>query len=115
MKPELIVEALNSYVEKERLSLGLKSSIGHFILHRTIDTNPTFKAYKTYKATLWYVVAKKKLPIIQTEVTGKVLNGQEEKMIEELNKELLIKLFDIINKKLIDNIIKGNIEFYETT
>ena len=66
---------------------------GFFVLHREIIPHPTFKAYKTYKANIWYVINKEKYNAISVEITDKVLDGQEENMNRRLYIELINKLF----------------------
>ena len=54
MTGEDIIEALNRNIESKRREDKI-NAVGHLVLLRTIKINPTFKAYKTYEAIIYFV------------------------------------------------------------
>lgn len=88
MRSEDIVEGLNQQLKREREE-KFKNVKGLFVLQRNVDINESFKVYKTFTATLWYVQNKKKYMIFQEVVTGRYLTGEEEKALRELNIKLI--------------------------
>lgn len=78
-----IVEGLNQYVEEK-----FGNNSGYFIVHKTIEINPTVKAYKTYSTEVWYVnhKSKQKLSVIKVNATSKVTTDAEEaRVISKMN------------------------------
>ena len=106
MKAEDIVEGLNRHIEDKRSERGI-SSKGHLVLQRIIEPHPTFKAYKTYKAILWFVKGKNKYIIIKVSHSDKVLDGQEESMCQHINTELCRLIFNWIGSSFYEEVIKG--------
>ena len=75
IKTEDIVEAINIDLKECRNQLGLQVK-GHFILQRNIETDSSFKAYKTYSIKLWYFKTKTKMDIVlEDKVTENVFNN----------------------------------------
>lgn len=105
MKTEDIIDGLNKSIESIRKESNISTN-GFFVLHKEILSHPTFKAYKTYKANIWYVINKKKYNVISVEITDKVLDGQEENMNRRLDIELTNKLFSLLYNKF-NEIIQG--------
>lgn len=106
MKTEDIVEALNIQIESKRKSLNIDSS-GHVVIQKIITINPTFKAYKKYSYTLWFVKAGHKYMIVKVQETAKILEGQEETVIRRLNIELSRQIFNLIDSELFKQIVQG--------
>ena len=106
MRAEDIVEGLNRHIEDKRSERGI-SSKGHLVLQRIIEPHPTFKAYKTYKAILWFVKGKNKYIIIKVSHSDKVLDGQEEPMQQYINTELCHLIFNWIGSDFYEAVIKG--------
>lgn len=79
------------------LNLMYEDDKSRFILHKTIDVNPTFKAVKTYKYELWFLKNRKKKLILSEVITDTVISDKhEEKLISELNTTLIVKLFTLM-------------------
>lgn len=107
MKVEEIIEGLNRYIEHERSTIGLNQK-GHFVLQKIIKPHHTFKAYKEYTYSLWYIKNRDKHNIITIHNTEKVLNNQEDNILRKMNIDLCINLIKIIhNSNTLDLIIKG--------
>lgn len=104
---EDIINIFSSYIvelRKER-SISGKSSI---ILQRYTEINPKFRAYKTYKATIWLSKPKEKCRLDTIEYTAKVSLDNEEKQSEIFNGMVLLALFKLSNSKSFDNILNDS-------
>lgn len=100
MKAEDIIEGLNQFIESKREAAGIRVK-GFFVLQREIIPNPTFKAYKEFKATLWYVKGSKRDRVIVVNITKKAVDiSSEESVTREVNKELSIKLFELVSTNI---------------
>lgn len=106
MRAEDIIEGLNRHIEDRRSERGI-SSKGHLVLQRVIEPHPTFKAYKTYKAVLWFVKGKDRYIVISLSHSAKVLEGQEESMQQYINTELCRLIFNWICSDFYEAVIKG--------
>ena len=109
MKAEDLVEALNIHMIQTRRSNNIESK-GHLVLQRNIQENSVFKAYKTYLYTLWFVVNRKKYKVFTVSLTNKVLDGQEEGMIKDMDNRLCISLFELLDTEYYKQILKD--EYY---
>ena len=106
MKAEDIIEGLNLHIESKRKCKDIKTT-GHLVLQREIVPNPSFKAYKTYKYTLWFTKRGKSYKVIVLEHIEKVLDGQEENMNRKMNIMLSNMIFDWIGSKFYEEIVQG--------
>ena len=106
MKAEDIVEGLNRHIEDRRSQRDI-SSKGHLVLQRVIEPHPTFKAYKTYKAVLWFVKEKDRHIVISLSHSAKVLEGQKEPMQQYINTELCHLIFNWIGSSFYEEVIRG--------
>ena len=106
MRAEDIVEELNRHIEDRRSERDI-SSKGHLILQRVVEPHPTFKAYKTYKAVLWFVKEKDRHIVISLSHSAKVLEGQKESMQQYINTELCRLIFNWIGSDFYEAVIKG--------
>lgn len=106
MRAEDIVEGLNRHIEDKRSERSIISR-GHLILQRVIEPHPTFKAYKTYKAILWFVKGKNRHIVISFSHSAKVLEGQEESTQQYINTELCHLIFNWIDSSFYEEVIKG--------
>ena len=88
MKIEDIISYFNKQLQDKRVSLN-HTGKGHLVLQRQIFSHSTFKAYKTFKYILWYV-GEITSEIKTFEVTDKVLEGSEDKVLNRLNEDLII-------------------------
>lgn len=108
MKAEDIIEGLNQFIEVKRAILKIKAK-GFFVLQREVIPHPTFKAYKEYISTLWYVKGSKKDKILIASATKKVVDTSSElTATREVNRELSIQLFELIYTD-IDKFIKEDL------
>lgn len=108
MKVENIIEGLNEHIEEKRHKEGIQAK-GHLVLHKVIKPHSTFKVYKTYIFTLWFVNGKKKKEVISISHCAKVLEGQEESIIRDINIELCHHIFNWIGSDFYKKIIKGDL------
>lgn len=113
MKAEDIIEGLNKHIE-DRRKIGNILTRGHLVLQRVITRNPTFKAYKSYEAILWFVKCGKKHRVITVKHTAKVIDGQEESIEREVNIELCHLIFNWIDSDFYRQVIKGEYNGYDT-
>lgn len=107
MKIEDIISYFNKQLQEKRVSLN-HTGKEHLVLQKQIFPHSTFKAYKTFKYILWYV-GEVTSEIKTFEVTDKVLEGSEDKILNRLNEDLIIWLFNLIQSNLYNLILRGNI------
>ena len=106
MKTEDIIEGLNLHIEAKREDKGIKTT-GHLVLQKEITPHSSFKAYKIYKYTLWFVKRGKSHKVMVLQHTAKVLDGQEESMNREMNIRLSNMIFDWIGSNFYKQVING--------
>lgn len=106
MKVEYIIEGLNKHIEDMRKIDNILTR-GHLVLQRVITTNPTFKAYKSYEAILWFVKCNKKYRVVTTKYTAKAIDGHEELIEREVNTELCRLIFNWIGSNFYRQVIEG--------
>ena len=106
MKAEDIIEGLNRSIEDKRDALKINTT-GHLVLQRTVKPHQTFKAYKEYEFVIWFVKGGKKYRVITVKETAKVLDGQEENMLREMNIMLSTSIFNWIGSNSYEAVIKG--------
>ena len=109
MQIEDLIEAFNLIISQYR-KLNNIDSKSHIVLQKNIEYNNTFKAYKTYVRTLWYVNGRNKYIIFKVSHTDKVLDGQEEKIIRAVDMQLAVALFEFMDTEYYDQVRKG--EYY---
>ena len=106
MKAEDIIEGLNLHIETKRKDIGIKTT-GHLVLQKEIKPHSSFKAYKIYKYTLWFTKRGKSYEVMEIQHTAKVLDGQEENMLREMNTMLSTSIFNWIGSDFYEAVIKG--------
>ena len=106
MKVEDIIEGLNLHIETKRKDRDIKTT-GHLVLQKEIMPHSSFKAYKIYKYTLWFVKKGKAYEVIVLEHTEKVLDGEEGNMNRKMKIMLSNMIFDWIGSKFYEVIIQG--------
>ena len=109
MNGEDIIQILNRNIESRRKQDKIEAT-GHLVLLRNITINQSFKAYKTYEATVYFVSKRKKYKVLGCSLTAKVLEGQEERMREDIDTHLLDNIFNFIQTEYYNQIIRG--EYY---
>lgn len=111
MKIEDIIESLNRHIEDKRKKLNLDTKLGHLVLQRTIKPHETFKAYKEYNLTVWFIKGRYKCKVIVVNKVDKVTtDSQEELIMRQINMELCKMIFNLIESDFYEHIIKG--EYY---
>lgn len=106
MKTEDIIEGLNRSIEDKREVLKIKTT-GHLVLQKTVKPHQTFKAYKEYEFVIWFVKGGKKYRVITVKETAKVLDGQEETIMREMNVKLSRLIFNWIGSYFYEQVING--------
>lgn len=111
MKVEDIIEGFNRHIDNKRIALNI-SPKGHVVLQKMSTSHPTFKAYKEYEYIVWFIVGTNKYPLITLKHTAKVINGNEESVIRDINIELSELIFNFIGSTYYEQIIKGEFNGY---
>lgn len=106
MRVEDIIEGLNKHIEYKRELLGV-STTGHLVLQKSSNPHPTFKAYKEYNYSVWFIKRGKKYRVITVNIVDKVLEGKEETMIRRMNIELCTNIFNLIGSEIYNQIVNG--------
>lgn len=106
MKAEDIIEGLNKHIETKREERGIKAT-GHLVLQKEIMPYSSFKAYKVFKYTLWFTNKGKSYKLIMVQHIARVLGGQEEMLLREMNIMLSTSIFNWIGSNFYEAVIKG--------
>lgn len=106
MKVEDIIEGLNLHIEIKRRNNKIDAK-GHLVMQKEIKVNPTFKAYKEYKYTIWFVKNRKSYKVLTIQQTARVIDDYEDAIHKQLNTMLCQSIFDWIGSKYYDEVIKG--------
>ena len=107
MTLEEIVEVLNNNIELSRTAQQLDTNLGHLVLQKTVDVNPTFKSYKKFYLVVWFVRDKKKSKVLSVE--KQTSYSTYDKDMIELDKEFIKHLFNLVgDNSIMDSIIYGN-------
>ena len=106
MQIEDLIEAFNLTISQYRKLHNIDNK-SHIVLQKNIEQNNTFKAYKTYIRTLWYVNGRNKYTVLKCAIIAKVLQEHEESMIKQINRRLLLEIFNLMLSEEFDNILKG--------
>ena len=105
---EDVIESLNKHIETKRLENGIKKDIGHLVLQKEILPHHTFKVYKNYKYTLWFIKNKKSYQVISFQQSHKVLKEIEDNIIKKVNITFIELIFNWINSSSYEEVINGN-------
>ena len=107
MTLEEIVEVLNNNIELSRTAQQLDTNLGHLVLQKTVDVNPTFKSYKKFSLILWFVKNKNNSKVFSIE--KQTSYSTYDKDMIELDKEFIKHLFNLVgDNSIMDSIIYGN-------
>lgn len=113
MKVEDIIEGLNRHIENKRKSLGINPLQGHLVLQKTVKPHSTFKAYKEYNFTIWFVKGRDKFVALMLNHIGRVIDGQEERMIRDMTIRLSEMIFNWIGSDFYEQVVKGEYNGYK--
>lgn len=113
MKLEYIIEGLNRHIDSKRKSANILEG-GHLVLQKIITPNPTFKAYKSYEAILWFVNNSNKYKVLVVNYTAKIVDGQEELVNKELSIQIGLALFNWIGSESYNQVLTGIFKGVET-
>ena len=108
MQIEDITSALNKYLEDKRKleKLDIK---GHFVVKRNIKTMKP-PIYKKFIIELYYVTpVQDQIEIFTINITDKCPSGSESIYWENLSKEYLLYVFNLIGNETFNKLIYGNI------
>ena len=106
MRAEDIIEALNKHIEEKRKDNNV-STKGHLVLQRMILANPTFKTYKSYYNTLWFVKNKKEYEVLSVKYVIKACECTEEQAYKRISMELCNSIFNWIGSEYYNQVING--------
>lgn len=80
MKLETIIDLYGSAFKK------------NLIIKRELHSDTTFKAYKTYKITLFEHTKEGNKELLSEEITDKIIDTNKDKVIESVEKKFLSKV-----------------------
>ena len=106
MRVEDIIEGLNLHIEVKRRDNKIDAK-GHLVMQKEIKVNPTFKAYKEYTYTIWFVKNRKSHRVLTVQQSARVLEGYEDIITRQLNTMLCQSIFNWIGSDSYNEIIKG--------
>ena len=108
MQIEDITNTLNKYLEDKRLKEKLNIK-GHFVVKRNIKTMKP-PIYKKFIIELYYVTPIQDQRILTINITDKCSSGSEYIYWENLSKEYLLYVFNLIRTETFTKLIYGNID-----
>ena len=108
MQIEDITNTLNTYLEDKRKleKLDIK---GHFVVKRNIETMKP-PIYKKFIIELYYVTPVQDQIILTINITDKCPSGSECIYWENLSKEYLLYVFNLMRTDTFTKLIYGNID-----
>lgn len=106
MKIEEIIEEINRHIEDKR-NLDNISANGHLVLHKLVVPNPTFKTYKTYRYTVWFVDGNKKYRVLSVEYTFNSNNTTSEEASDTMDMKLFSLLYNWKGSRSYNEILTG--------
>lgn len=109
MKIEVIIECLNKNIELRRKELNIEVK-GHLVIQKKITSDSTFKAYKNYEYTVWYIRGKERFRVITVNCKERVINdSQNEIVTNRIEEELVINIFKFIQSEDYNTILYGKL------
>ena len=112
MKLEDIIEGLNRHIENKRKSLDINVQ-GHLILQKTIKPHSTFKAYKEYNFTIWFIKGRERFRVLTLNHVARVVDGHEEALMKDMIIMLSEMIFNWIGSSFYEQVIKGEYNGYD--
>ena len=107
MNIEDITNILNKYLEDKRIQEKLNIK-GHFVVKRNIEIMKP-PIYKKFIIELYYVTSVQDKKIFTIMNTDKCPSGSESIYWENLSKEYLLYVFNLIRTETFNKLIYGNI------
>ena len=108
MQIEDITSALNKYLEDKR-KLERIDIKGHFVVKRNIETMKP-PIYKKFIIELYYVTPVQDKELFTITTTDKCISGSEGVYWENLSKEYLLYVFNLMRTDTFTKLIYGNID-----
>lgn len=101
-----IVEGLNKYLEQCR-----KPEIGHFVLHKTIESNAIVKAQKVYRAEVWYVSINNRRLVFGAQINSRgVTEAENTRNLSLLTTDFTKALLEYVNSQEFKELCKNGNE-----
>lgn len=109
MQIEDITSALNKYLEDKRVQEKLNIK-GHFVVKRNLETMKP-PIYKKFIIELYYITpVQDQRELFTINITDKCPSGSEEIYWENLSKEYLLYVFNLMRTETFNKLIYGNID-----
>ena len=108
MQIENITNILNKYLENKRTQEKLNIK-GHFVVKRNLETMKP-PIYKKFIINLYYVTPVQDKELFTIMSTNKCQSGSEGAYWENLSKEYLLYVFNLIRTETFNKLIYGNID-----
>ena len=108
MQIEDITNTLNKYLEDKRLKEKLNIK-GHFVVKRNLETMKP-PIYKKFIIKLYYVTPIQDKEIFTIMTTDKCPSDSEDTYWENLSKEYLLYVFNLMRTDIFTKLIYGNID-----
>lgn len=105
MNGDNIIKSLNKHIDIKRG--GVNNKLGWVILQKDIIPNPSFKIYKTFVLTLWYVRNGKKFQILSFQEDLRTPDDKVDSNWDIMYAHLLVKLFYWIDSDSYNEVIEG--------
>lgn len=98
---DIIIDSFNKLLETK----GCK---GWLILHKNINVDPTFKAYKEYVYTVYLHIPKNNINLFSVSIKDRVIDEKTELAIKSsLSKNLLLELYNFIETTKFKDIVNN--------
>lgn len=112
MKLEDIIEGLNRHIENKRKNLGIDPIQGHLILQKTVKPHDTFKAYKEYNFTIWFIKGRERFRVLTLSHVARIIDGHEEALMKEITIILSEMIFNWMGSNFYEQVVKGEYNGY---
>ena len=115
---EDIVEATNKLIEERRPTEVVNKQ--HLVLHRSIELNPTFKAYKIYHLTLWAIDGNNRYCVLSLKHQDRIVANAKEAVIKNLEQLFLSEFLNLLisgkstksDKTILEELVYGEFSGY---
>ena len=117
---EDIITVFNKELKRLREEKGVENK-GFFVLQKNIDQDVTFKAYKMYSYTLWYIYGKHRSIYITVKHSNRAIDAKMDEVVKNHVDMLFVEeLFKSMTTEYWQQVINGtygidNIEYVSNT
>lgn len=112
MKIEDVIDCLNRHINDLRILKGVKATTS-IVLHKAVFPESSFKSYKRYEYTLWYIKKSEdkgdfeRYKILTLQNIKQTISGLEETIQREIDMKMCYLIFNWIGSNSYNQVILG--------